>query len=258
MKKNTLFVIITVYLIFSLLLTSCTSNRGIYNPGNFADEDLVTLHIDKTISVERVNNEDVKWKNFHTWKGHYPQIVRIPAGRYTFLVKYSYGNMYSNSTIPVSAQLERGNTYLLTSRVHRDRSFFNSSMPRVTYHVLKYNNRKKGDEVTINPLDNIRRLNPNDITGKTLISFDQGVLHRLTVNQNGTFEYSKNENIYHGTWTFDANAFMYRYIFEWTENGEKQGYIMDFTSYEGVISWSGRWTVTDAQKPFSLRLLFVD
>jgi hypothetical protein len=218
------------------------------------------LYIEKTIFVEKVNNEDVKWYNSNIWTGNHKQVVRMPPGRYTFQVKYSDGNKSANSSSLVTAQLENGNTYILTSRIHTGTTFLNLSptSQRVTYHISKYDGKKEGDEVTINQLQNIRLLNPDDIVGRILYSFDQNIIHRLKVNQDGTFQYSKNENIYNGTWIFDGNARMYRYVFEWIENGEKQGYIMDFTLNEGVVTWNGRWTVTNAQKSFLLRLTFIE
>jgi hypothetical protein len=111
---------------------------------------------------------------------------------------------------------------------------------------------------------NRRVLNPEEICGIMFVNGENvagGRLgggniddrYQLLVNENGTFNYTKNGNAYTGTWSFNINERLYRYIFEWVEDGNKQGYIMDFMKDNDYVIWTGRWFATDAYKGLSVR-----
>ena len=115
---------------------------------------------------------------------------------------------------------------------------------------------------------NSKILSPNDIIGKKLtgVNVNGGKsgggniddVYQLQLYEDGTFEYIKNGNAYKGKWTFDIARELYRYVFEWEENGNKQGYIMDFMQYGDDIIWMGQWFITDAYKQISVRFKVED
>jgi hypothetical protein len=102
----------------------------------------------------------------------------------------------------------------------------------------------------------MRLLNPPDVVGRKLIGSDENGSYSFLLNQNGTLEYTINDTLYHGTWSFDASTKMYRYIFDWIEDGKKQGYIMDFLANGPKISVAGHWYLTDAYITFGKELTF--
>jgi hypothetical protein len=85
----------------------------------------------------------------------------------------------------------------------------------------------------------MRLLDPPDIIGKKLVGSDENGTYSFYFNQNGTFEYIINDNVYSGNWSFDRSARMYRYTFDWTEGDKKQGYIMDFLTDGPEITIAG-------------------
>jgi hypothetical protein len=103
---------------------------------------------------------------------------------------------------------------------------------------------------------NMRLLNPDDLFGKNLVGSDENGSYRLTLKQDGSFEYSKDESVYVGTWKFYKSARMYRYTFTWDEGDVKQGYIMDFLANGAEITWAGHWYLTDASKSFDKKFAF--
>ncbi|MCL2440990.1 MAG: hypothetical protein FWD14_04565 [Treponema sp.] len=141
MKIN-IIKIIAMYLIVSLFFISCftTYDRGIYNPYGLSEEDFIILHIDKTIIVEKMNNEIVNWVNINVWSNQF-QIVKISPGVHTFHAEYSYGGYYTRGASPVSGVFESGNNYLLIGKP-------NAAKTIVSYHIYLYNDNKLGDEIT--------------------------------------------------------------------------------------------------------------
>jgi len=99
-------------------------------------------------------------------------------------------------------------------------------------------------------------LNPENINGKKLISYDDKDSYSFLFNSDGTFIYTEGKNTYTGEWKFNGKEKMYRYTIDWTENGKKQGYIADFLKDNGKIILAGHWYLTDAYKPFSRDLKF--
>jgi len=97
---------------------------------------------------------------------------------------------------------------------------------------------------------NVQLFVPENIIGKKLVGSDENGAYKLLIKEDGTFEYTINENVYVGKWEFDKNARMYPYKFTWTEGDKKQGYIMDFFVNKDEITWAGHWYLTDAFKPF--------
>jgi len=251
---------ITFIIIISFLLFSCVTSitREPINPNNLPEEELVTVVIHRNLFIQKFDNEDVDWPKVDWWWGHVPLNIKIPSGMHTFHVRYSDGKMYTNSYTPISARLESGNIYLVIGEVQDSKSFLGISKigPRVVYNIYKYNNNKIGDKVTYNPTININSLTPDNLIGKTLLGSDEKGIYKLKLMQNGSFEYTKNENIYIGTWSFNENEKMYPYKFEWNEDGQQQGYIMHFLGNEFLIIWAGQWFVTSTYKPFMLRLRY--
>jgi hypothetical protein len=104
--------------------------------------------------------------------------------------------------------------------------------------------------------NNMRLLNPEDVVGRNLVGSDESGTYRFTLNQDGSLEYAVNDNIYYGKWTFDKNGRMYRYTFDWVEDGKNNGYIMDFLASGTEITLAGHWYLTDAYITFSKKLEF--
>jgi hypothetical protein len=103
---------------------------------------------------------------------------------------------------------------------------------------------------------NMKLLDPIDVVEKKLIGSDDSGTYSFLLNQDGTFLYTVNEEIYNGKWTFDRNQKMYRYTFDWTEDDKKRGYIMDFLADGPEITLAGHWYLTDAYMPFGKKLSF--
>jgi hypothetical protein len=99
-------------------------------------------------------------------------------------------------------------------------------------------------------------LDPNDVTGKKLIGSDDSGTYSFFLNQDGTFIYTVDEAVYNGKWSFDGKQKIYRYLFDWTENDKKQGYIMDFLANGSEITLAGHWYLTDAYMTFVKKLSF--
>ena len=78
------------------------------------------------------------------------------------------------------------------------------------------------------PNVNGRFLNPEEVVGKYMIGSDETGSYKFLLKQDGSLEYTLNENVYYGTWIFNEKQIMYRYTIEWTENEKKTGYIIDF------------------------------
>ena len=256
MKNNC----IAFCILISLLLISCATSvtREPINPNDLPEEELVTVVIHRNLFIQKFNNEDVDWPKSNFWFGHIPLNIKIPSGMHTFHVRYNDGKLYTDKYTPTSAILESGNTYLVIGEVQESKSFLNFSGfgPRVLYNIYKYNNKKIGEKVTYDPLNNSHSLLPDALIGKTLIGADEKGTHKLIMKENGSFEYTKNENVYTGTWSFNSEEKRYPYKFEWNENGQQQGYIMDFFGNEILLIWIGSWYITDAYKPFILRLRY--
>jgi hypothetical protein len=99
-------------------------------------------------------------------------------------------------------------------------------------------------------------INPPDVTGRRLIGSDENGSYSFLLNEDGTLEYTVNDTVYHGTWSFNGSRQMYPYTFDWTEGDKKQGYIMDFLEIGEKISVSGYWYLTDAFISFSKDVTF--
>ncbi|MDR1159723.1 MAG: hypothetical protein LBK69_03755 [Syntrophomonadaceae bacterium] len=90
-----------------------------------------------------------------------------------------------------------------------------------------------------------RLLDPIDVVGKNLIGTDEIGAYSFLLNEDGNLEYTVNGTVNTGNWTFDKSAEMYRYTFNWTEDGKQQGYIMDFLDNGAEIIIAGHWYLTD-------------
>jgi hypothetical protein len=102
----------------------------------------------------------------------------------------------------------------------------------------------------------MRLLDPADVTGKKLAGSDETGEYSFLLNQDGILEYTVNNIVYKGAWSFDRSAKMYRYKFDWTEGDKKQGYIMDFLANGQEITIAGHWYLTDAYITFGKKVVF--
>ena len=119
---------------------------------------------------------------------------------------------------------------------------------------------------TAQPNNNVKFLNPEELFGKKLVGFsmtgrmtvgiDRNSIFRLRVNDDGTFELKVNEGGFNGTWSFDINAKPYRYVFEWFDGGEKQGFNMDFFGTRNEIIWMGKQFEPDVDKIIGFQFTF--
>jgi hypothetical protein len=99
-------------------------------------------------------------------------------------------------------------------------------------------------------------LDPVDVVGKKLTGSDENGDYSFLLNEDGTLEYTVNGTINAGEWAFDDSITMYRYTFDWTENGTEQGYIMDFMQDGAKIAIIGHWYLTDAYLTFHKDVAF--
>jgi hypothetical protein len=88
-------------------------------------------------------------------------------------------------------------------------------------------------------------LEPEDVVGKKLVGSDEEGEYSFLLNEGGTLEYTINGTVNIGTWSFDAFAAMYRYAFEWTEDGKDQGYLIEILLDGTRITITGHWFLTD-------------
>jgi hypothetical protein len=93
-------------------------------------------------------------------------------------------------------------------------------------------------------------LDPVDVVGKKLMGSDEDGDYSFLLKEDGTLEYTVDGNLYTGSWSFDKSARMFRYTFDWTEDGEEQGYIMDLLQDGAKITVYGHWYLTDAYITF--------
>jgi hypothetical protein len=100
----------------------------------------------------------------------------------------------------------------------------------------------------------MRVLDPPDVVGKNLVGTDENGTYSFLLHEDGNLEYTVNGTVNTGNWTFDKSAKMYRYIFNWTEDGKQQGYIMDFLVNGAEITIAGHWYVTDAYITFGKKV----
>ena len=112
-------------------------------------------------------------------------------------------------------------------------------------------------------VSNIRQINPEEILERPMIGInfsERNVndTYQLTVHGDGTFDYVKNGTSYNGDWSFDINKVIYRYVFEWFEEDNKQGYMVEFSQHGDDIVWMGQWLVTQAYWPMFIRYRFAD
>ncbi|MDR0495882.1 MAG: hypothetical protein LBG95_09690 [Treponema sp.] len=131
----------TTLIIGVLLALSCASqpvDLNAFNPENIPDNELVTVYVHGYCKVQNVDNIFV---GRLPSEGRY-RIFKIPPGIHTFYTRFDNGNAATYLPVPVKAQFEKGNMYLLSNRV----AF---STETVTYHISLYNNRERGKEVTL-------------------------------------------------------------------------------------------------------------
>jgi hypothetical protein len=98
-------------------------DRGIYNPANAPESELVTFHIDRFLNVETMDNQSVGWQNTTNWQDTYrkPQTVQIPSGVHTFTVKYNDGRRSSTFSITTSATFEATKEYIIKGSILGER-----------------------------------------------------------------------------------------------------------------------------------------
>jgi hypothetical protein len=131
--------------VLMLILVSCVSipkepvDRGIYNPNNVPENNLVTLYIHGYVNVAEMDNNRVSW-----WiegrNNHQQQIVKIQEGVHSFSVSYHDGNRYTLFPLTVIGQFNKGNSYLLKGII---------TGQRVIMRIVQYNDGKEGEEVTL-------------------------------------------------------------------------------------------------------------
>jgi hypothetical protein len=102
----------------------------------------------------------------------------------------------------------------------------------------------------------MKLLDPADVVGKKLVGSDETGEYSFLLNQDGLLEYTVNNIVYNGTWSFDRSTRMYRYTFDWTEGDRKQGYIVDFLANGQEITIAGHWYLTDAYITFGKEVVF--
>jgi hypothetical protein len=93
-------------------------------------------------------------------------------------------------------------------------------------------------------------LDPADVVGKRLAGSGEDGAYSFLLKEDGTLEYTVDGTVYTGFWSFDRAAPMYRYTFDWTEDGEEQGYIIDLMRDGAKITIFGHWYLTDAYITF--------
>jgi hypothetical protein len=128
-----------------LVLISCVStpkepvDRGIYNPDNVSENDLVTLYIHGYINVAEMDDNRVMW-----WiegrNNHQQQIVRISEGVHSFSVRYHDGDRFTILPLTAIGQFSKGNSYLLKGIIVGK---------KVIIQIVQYNDGIEGDEVTL-------------------------------------------------------------------------------------------------------------
>ncbi|MFP3040764.1 hypothetical protein LQZ19_02975 [Treponema primitia] len=92
----------------------------------------------------------------------------------------------------------------------------------------------------------MRLLDPTDVVGKNLVGTDESGTYSFLLHEGGKLEYTINDMVNTGNWSFDKSKKIYRYTFNWTEDGKEKGYIMDFLANEAEITVAGHWYLTDA------------
>jgi hypothetical protein len=128
-----------------LFILSCSSQPSIYNPENIREDDLVTLYIDRYCKIQRVDNILADWLP----SNNKTKIVKIPVGLHTFYARYDDGNAYTRYYAPLTAQFERGNTYLL----NYSQALESNLGVSVSFSINLYNNKKKGLQVSFKPVE---------------------------------------------------------------------------------------------------------
>jgi len=151
MRNNPAALIIGV-LIF---IVSCASkppvDLGIHNPGNNPEEDLITLHINGLCKVDRIDNYEIDPLK----SSDKDKIIKINPGVHTFFTKFlnAGSGYYTAHSIPVTANLEKGNMYYLDFEIETKKTG-----RIVLFHIYLYNNEETGKEVTGKPLENLRAI----------------------------------------------------------------------------------------------------
>jgi hypothetical protein len=141
MKK---LVFILCSIIVFLIINGCASSpldRGVYNPGNIPEEDLVTLYIPSNIVVYKINNYnniDYTYINKHIRF----RFIKIPYGNSTFEIQFSFGSVYALYPITVSCLLEKNHAYRLDTIINRRNE-------TVSYHLYYYDDFIKGEEIPL-------------------------------------------------------------------------------------------------------------
>jgi hypothetical protein len=119
-----------------LLVVSCASAK-IHNPEDIPEEDLITVYVHRFLEVQQVDKTDVKWFSIAQFSEY---TVKIPPGVHTLYTRYDNGAYATSMPMPITAQFEQGNTYILT---------YTQDWYRVSFHIYLYNGKKKGKEVTL-------------------------------------------------------------------------------------------------------------
>jgi hypothetical protein len=96
----------------------------------------------------------------------------------------------------------------------------------------------------------MKLLEPSDVVGKKLVGSDKDIDYGFLLSQDGSLEYTVDDMVYNGTWTFDKKREMLRFNLEWMEGSDKQGYMVNFIANGPEITISGYWYITTAYKTF--------
>jgi hypothetical protein len=177
MKKSILFIFLILW--FILPCASQTTDLGTYNPRNIPEEDLVTVYFDNVCNVQRVDNLLLEESNKRN------KVVKLPPGQHSFYSRYSSSSAYTLFYVPVTATLEKGNTYKL--------SYGRGSSGTREFHIHLYNNKREGAIVSIERTD-VQNLETLYINRFVEMSTSIGSSIRLE-NDNYVLIY-KPENVY--------------------------------------------------------------
>lgn len=100
-------------------LLSCQSmqtpvDRGAINPTNAPDTELATVHFDKYLSIEKIDDKNPGWVTPEQ-KGR-DQFVKLPAGVHTFSVNFNNGSVYTIFPQTVIGNFEKGKEYAIEGK----------------------------------------------------------------------------------------------------------------------------------------------
>lgn len=130
---------IMILLAILLFYNCATPVKGVFNPNDLPEEDLILLEINSSIVLYEVNNSKLQPPLISPMN---PYVIKVSAGNNIFTVSYLSGTVHSAAPGMVSSILEAGNQYLLTVKINDNKTF-----KTISYHIYKYNDNKQGEEI---------------------------------------------------------------------------------------------------------------